>query len=284
VEVIRRGENRGFAATVNDGIRAARGRFIAVLNSDTRAEPRWIQASIDVFRRMADVGIVAAKVLTFDQPPQIYSVGIGVTRSGYVFNVGQGTPEDGQYNTGRYALGASGAACVFRREVFEIVGAFDEDLAHYLEDVDLALRAQLEGIRCYYEPGAVVQHRGGAAIGGQDAPLMVRQVSRNTLGVLIKDIPRSLLRQNLLRLGGGLLGQLAVNAAAGRGLTSLRGLLDGIQLGEQMVAKRKRVLGHQKVPDQRILELLLESEERLREMTAHLPRLSQARVRLMGVS
>jgi radical SAM superfamily enzyme YgiQ (UPF0313 family)/GT2 family glycosyltransferase len=284
VEVIRRAENRGFAATVNDGIRAARGRFIAVLNNDTRAEPRWIQASLDVFRRMADVGIVAAKVLTFDQPPRIYSAGIGVTRSGYVFNVGQGTAEDGQYDRGRYVLGASGAACVFRREVFEIVGAFDEDLAHYLEDVDLGLRAQLEGIRCYYEPGAVVQHHGAAAIGGQDAPLMVRQVSRNTLGVLLKDMPRSLLRQNLLRLGGGLLGQLAVHALAGRGLTSLRGFLDGVQLGEQMVAKRKRVLGHQKVPDQRILELLLSSEEQLREMTMHLPRLSQARVRLMGVA
>ena len=60
------------------------------------------------------------------------SAGIGVTRSGYVFNIGQGTPELGQFNEGRHVMGACGAAALFRREVFEIVGDFDEDLAHYL--------------------------------------------------------------------------------------------------------------------------------------------------------
>lgn len=284
VEVIRRPENRGFAATVNAGIRAARGKYIAVLNNDTRAEPRWLEASIEVLRRMPDVGVVAAKVLTFDNPPKVYSVGIGVTRSGYAFNIGQGAAENGQYNTGRYVLGASGAACVFRREVFEIVGGYDEDLAHYLEDVDLSLRAQLEGIRCYYEPAAVVQHRGGGAIGGQDAPLMVRQVSRNIFGILLKDMPRSVLRQNLLRLGGGLFGQWVVHATHGRALDSAQGFWEGLQLGGQMVAKRKRVLGHQKVPDERIVELLQQSEAQLREMAPHLPGLPRARLRLLGLA
>jgi len=284
VETIRLERNRGFAATVNAGIRAARGKYIAVLNNDTRAEPRWLEASIDVLRRMNDVGIVAAKVLTFDQPSRVYSVGIGVTRSGYAFNIGQGAPESGQYDRGRHVLGASGAAAVFRREVFEIVGGFDEDLAHYLEDVDLCLRAQLEGIRCYYEPGAVVQHFGGKAIGGQNAPLMVRQVSRNIVGILLKDMPRSLLQQNLLRLGGGLAGQLALHAVAGRGLCSLKGFWDGLHLGGQMMAKRKRVLGHQKVPDGRIDELLHQSEDWLREMAPHLTNLSRARLRVLGMA
>jgi len=284
IETIAQPRNRGFAATVNAGVRAARGKYVAVLNNDTRAEPRWIEASLEVFRRHADVGIVAPKLLTFDHPPRVYSVGIGVTRSGYAFNIGQGAPENGQYNRGRYVLGASGAACVLRREVFEIVGGFDEDLGHYMEDVDLCLRAQLEGIRCYYEPGAVVQHWGGKAIGGQNAPLMVRQVSRNTVGVLLKDMPRSLLQQNVLRLGSGLLSQLALHAAAGRGLTALQGLWGGLQIGGQMVAKRKRVLGHQKVPDDRIAELLLESEGWLREMSPHLSRLSRARLRVLGMA
>ena len=284
VETIRMERNGGFAAAVNAGVKAGRGKYIALLNNDTRAEPRWIEASVEVLRRMNDVGIVAAKVLTFDQPPRVYSVGIGVTRSGYVFNIGQGAPEIGQYNTGRHVLGATGAAALIRREVFEIVGGFDEDLAHYLEDVDLCLRAQLEGIRCYYEPGAVVQHWGGKAIGGQNAPLMVRQVSRNTIGVLLKDMPRSLLQKNLLRLWGGLAGQLVLHTATGRGLSSLQGLWDGLQIGSRMVAKRKRVLGHQKVPDERVAELLSQSEDWLREMTPHLGRLSGARLRVLGLA
>ena len=284
VKVIKCEKNRGFAATVNEGIRAARGKYIAILNNDTKTEPGWIEASVDVFRRMKDVGVVAPKVLTFDNPVQVYSVGIGVTRSGYIFNVGQGTPETGQFNEGRYVLGATGAASMWRREVFEIVGAFDEDLAHYLEDVDLALRAQLEGIRCYYEPGAVVQHWGGKASGGQNGAMQVRQVSRNLLGVLVKDMPRSILQQNALRIAGGLLAFHTQHAVMGRGMHTIEGLLEGLKISGQMVAKRKRILGFQKVPDERIRELMLQSEEFLRETAAHLPRHSRLRMRIMGMA
>jgi len=284
VEVIKCPENRGFAATVNEGLRAARGKYIAILNNDTKTEPGWIEASVDAFRRMKDVGVIAPKVLTFDDPVQVYSVGIGVTRSGYVFNVGQGTPEKGQFNEGRYVLGATGAASVWRKEVFDIVGAFDEDLAHYLEDVDLALRAQLEGIRCYYEPGAVVQHWGGKASGGQNGAMQVRQVSRNLLGILLKDMPRSILQQNALRLVGGLFTFHAQHAVLGRGMHSMEGLFEGLKLGGQMVAKRKRILGFQKVPDDRILELMKESECFLRETASHLPAHARLRMRVMGMA
>ena len=284
VEVIRSPKNRGFAATVNEGLRAARGKYIAILNNDTKTEPGWIESSVDVFRRMKDVGVVAPKVLTFDDPVQVYSVGIGITRSGYVFNVGQGTPEKGQFNEGRYVLGATGAASVWRKEVFDIVGDFDEDLAHYLEDVDLAMRIQLEGIRCYYEPGAVVQHWGGKASGGQNGAMQVRQVSRNLLGILLKDMPRSILQQNALRLVGGMLTFHAQHAVLGRGMHSMEGLFEGLKLGGQMVAKRKRILGFQKVPDDRILELMKESECFLRETAEHLPVHSRLRMRVMGMA
>jgi anaerobic magnesium-protoporphyrin IX monomethyl ester cyclase len=283
VELIRRPTNGGFAAAVNTGLRAARGKYIALLNNDTRAEANWLASSVAALDGHRDAGVVAAKILTFDHPPAIWSVGVGITRGGYVFNIGQGTGERGQFNQGRYVLGASGAASVWRREVFEIAGDLDEDLAHYLEDVDLSLRAQLEGIRCYYEPAAVVQHHGGAAIGGQDAPRQVRQVARNLLAILLKDVPRSILQRNALRIGGSLAGLVGHHLARGRGASALRGLADGVALGGQMVAKRKRVLGHQKVPDVQILELLTASEAWLRETAAHLPALSRARLRLMGL-
>jgi hypothetical protein len=51
-----------------------------------------------------------------------------------------------------------------------------------------------------------------------------------------------------------------------------------------MIAKRKRVLGHQKVPDGRVLELLVASEDWLRETAAHLPYLARARLRLLGMA
>lgn len=284
VKVIRQPENRGFAATVNAGIAAARGKYIAILNNDTQTEESWLELSMDALRRFPDVGAVTGKILSFEDPVGIYSVGIGVTRSGYAFNIGQGTKEKGQFNEGRYVLGVSGAASLWRREVFDIAGTFDEDLAHYLEDVDLCLRAQLEGIRFYYEPGAVVQHWGGKASGGQNGALQVRQVARNILGILLKDMPRRLLTQNATRMAGGLLALHAYNTLIGRGLTSAEGLLEGIKLSGQMVAKRKRILGFQKVPDERILELMCESETWLRETAEHLSGPARLRLRVMGMA
>ena len=283
VEVIKRSKNGGFAATVNEGLKAARGKYIALLNMDAKAEERWIEASLDALRRISDAGVIQPKVLTFDDPCTYYSVGIGVTRSGYAFNIGQGALEEGQFNEGRYVLGATGAASVWRREVFEIIGNFDEDLGHYLEDVDLSLRAQLEGIRCYYEPGAVVQHWGGKAAGGQNGALQVRQVSRNVPAVLLKDLPRSVLQQNALRMGGSLLALYGYHAMMGRGVTAMEGLLEGLKLSGQMVAKRKRVLGLQKVTDERIIELMEESEVFLMETAEQLKTLPRARLRLMGM-
>lgn len=48
----------------------------------------------------------------------------------------------------------------FRREVFECVGRFDEELG-FAEDVDFAWRARAAGFAIYYEPAALVRHDWG---------------------------------------------------------------------------------------------------------------------------
>src|SRR5712692_1334214 len=60
--LIRNSENRGFCAANNQGIAAARGRFIALLNNDAEAGPRWLEALLGAFVLGGGSGIAASKI------------------------------------------------------------------------------------------------------------------------------------------------------------------------------------------------------------------------------
>ena len=51
----------------------------------------------------------------------------------------------------------------------------------YGEDVDLCLRAQKEGIHCYYWPDAKLQHHVSASLGGS---FSLKKIIRKLIGIL----------------------------------------------------------------------------------------------------
>jgi hypothetical protein len=52
----------------------------------------------------------------------------------------------------------SGAAFAIRRDLWETLGGFDENLYMYYEETDLCWRAHLAGYRCLYVPDSIVYH------------------------------------------------------------------------------------------------------------------------------
>jgi GT2 family glycosyltransferase len=67
VKLVELTENRGFTGACNAGMQAATGDIIALLNNDTEVDPHWVEAVVDAFARHPDVGLVASKMLLFDQ-------------------------------------------------------------------------------------------------------------------------------------------------------------------------------------------------------------------------
>src|SRR5215510_10301175 len=84
IKIIELPDNRGFTGGNLEGLKAARGEFIALINNDTRAEERWLE---NLVRPMMDddrVGICASKLI-IDGTDRIDSAGDGITSAGVGF-------------------------------------------------------------------------------------------------------------------------------------------------------------------------------------------------------
>ncbi|RDI76260.1 putative glycosyltransferase [Gaiella occulta] len=189
--------NRGFAAAVNAGIRASDTPLIALLNNDAVAEPGWLAALVEA----ADgerVGMVASKIVDAADPGRIEGIGLEVDPEGNPRQIGRGEPDGPGFVRCREVFGPIAAAALYRRQLLDEVGLFDEDFFAYLEDVDLAWRARRAGWRCLYAPGAVVAHRRGST--GRRIPRRVSYLAwRNHPWLLAKNADRRMLVRFALR-------------------------------------------------------------------------------------
>jgi len=191
--VIRLETNRGFAAAVNAGSRAAGGEWLAVLNDDTAVEAAWISgARLD--ERPGGVAAVASLIVDF-AAGVVQSAGDGYSAAGLAFQRSSGEPVCAAGRRGR-VFSACAAAAFYRRSVFLEMGGFDEDFESYYEDVDLGFRLNLMGLRTIYEPESVCRHL-GAASHGPASWRRLRNSARNCEIVFFSCMPASLLVRRL---------------------------------------------------------------------------------------
>lgn len=200
--------NRGFAHAVNRGIAAARGRYIVLLNNDTEAEAEWLGALVAEVERHPSAGMVASRLRLWDDRSRLHAAGDYFSRRGTAGNRGVWERDGPRWSQAEWIFGPCAAAALYRRELFAQVGPFDERFGSYLEDVDLAWRAQLAGYRCRYAPEAIVYHRVSATGGGALASYFN---GRNNIYLLVKSVPAAVLRRHWSAI---LREQLAISIAA----------------------------------------------------------------------
>jgi GT2 family glycosyltransferase len=168
--VIKNADNRGFSAAVNQGIEAARGELILLVNPDCYLTPEYTTRLVAALEDAGDdfgaaTGLlVRARGHAIEPTSEVDSLGILMTRSGRHFDLGQGSPVSALANASRWVevFGVSGAAAMYRKSFLDDVAiegkAFDEDFFAYREDADLAWRGRLFGWRALCEPRAVAHH------------------------------------------------------------------------------------------------------------------------------
>jgi len=256
VKIIELGQNLGLTGAINRGIEQATGQIIIPLNNDTEVAPDWAQALVDTLNSFPDAGIVASKMLLFDQRDHIHSAGDGFGTNGIPINRGVWQKDKGQFDQDSYIFGGCGGAVAYRQAMLQDIGLFDEDLFMYLEDVDLNWRAQAAGYRAVFAPQAVVYHHLSATGGGTIASYYT---GRNSICVLAKNLPGPIFGRYWPQIIGAQL-KIAVQAIkAWRGAAArarLRGQLSGLLALPKWLAKRKGVKQKKRVSDAYLESLL----------------------------
>jgi GT2 family glycosyltransferase len=193
VRIVALDANTGFAGGNNAGYAVSRGRFIVTLNNDTRVEPSWLEELVAPAADDPQVGMVASRICAWDEPDLIDSLGVTICPDG----MSRGSRRRCSYSSlslERYEeiLIPSACAALYRREMIEQVGFFDDDFFAYCEDTDLGLRGRIAGWRAVLARDAVVYHRYSRS-GGEFSPFKLYLVERNHYWVALKSFPAGML-------------------------------------------------------------------------------------------
>ena len=165
VRVLALRRNGGFARAANAGVAAVAAEAVALVNTDVRLAPDWIERSAAALDAAPAAASVATKLVDLDDPALIYDAGDVLRRDGACEQRGRFERDGGRYDAPGDVFSACAGAALYRRSAVLAVGGFEERFGTYLEDVDLGLRLRLAGWTCRWEPRAVARHAGGGSTG-----------------------------------------------------------------------------------------------------------------------
>lgn len=156
VSIVSPGENLGYGAGSNLGARQAKGEALVFLNPDTVVTPGGLAGLVAPLEDLS-VGIVTARLRLLDDPRTLNSAGNEVHVTGIAWAGAYGAPA-ASVSELRDVPFPSGAAMAIRRDLFEELGGFTEELFMYQEDLELGWRVRLRGLRVVVNPAADVLH------------------------------------------------------------------------------------------------------------------------------
>jgi|APSaa5957512535_1039671.scaffolds.fasta_scaffold07790_4 GT2 family glycosyltransferase len=175
VDVIRTGDNLGFAAACNLGAEQGHSPYILFLNPDTRIESTSLSMPLAFMEQPENDGIgicgiqlvneqgaVSRTCAHFPTMSRLLASSLGLVKfpglrgSGMLMN-------DWDHKTSRIVDQVIGAFFFIRRSVFQSVGGFDERFFVYYEEVDLSLKVKQTGLDSWYLAETQAFHAGGGS-------------------------------------------------------------------------------------------------------------------------
>ena len=252
--LIEAGKNLGFAAGNNQAVQRATGEWLAFLNPDAYADERWLSSLMTAVQRYPQTDAFGSKQIDANDPSRADGLGDICHALGLVYRGGFGASPTQVMQDGE-CFSPCAAAALYRREVFQALGGFDERFFCYGEDVDLGFRLRLNGGRSIQVANAVVAHE-GSGVTGRYSDFSVYHGNRNRIWLYYKNLPVLLLWVlTPIHLFINL-AMLARAYSAGYGSAYWRGVRDGYRGLGDMRARRKETQNARKAPTLMIAQAL----------------------------
>lgn len=242
--VIRREVNGGFARAVNTALREVETPWVFLMNDDVVLEPKCLAQLLSAAEDGAHM--LAPLVLMKEDPDRVFAAGDRITVGGRPEAIGHRDVVAALSE--EEPFGVSAGAALYRREIFERIGHFDERFVAYFEDADLSFRARLAGFRAVCVREARASHVGAASI-AERRWWRSRQCCRNHALLVVKNMPGPLFVKHfgaLARERFHQIGQLVSAVRTKRGLVG--GLFEWIRteieigmLLPSMLRERRRI-------------------------------------------
>lgn len=265
VDVVALPVNQGFAGGVNRGIERARelgADWVALLNNDAVADPRWLAQLLAEGLARPHVAVLAARSVQLDRPPgrhesRLDTTGDCYTVYGIAYPRGRDQPDDGRYDgpADRDIFAASGGSCLWRMAALDEIGLFAESFFAYWEDVDLSFRARLAGWQVRYVPSAVVRHAVGRTSGGL-SDFTRYHTYKNCLLLWLRCMPTGPALRYLPHFVFGLVWQTVSDTLRGRLGNDLRALGEVVRRLPATLAERRRIQRSRTLADADLVALL----------------------------
>ena len=220
--------NTGFSGAVNVGIKKAATPYVILLNNVTKADPDYVGELVRAMEASPKIFSVSSRMIQMYHPDLMDDAGDMYSVLGWAYQRGVGQPLE-RYDKPFKIFSACAGAAIYRRQVFEEIGYFDEMHFAYLEDIDVGYRAKLYGYDNVYCPTARIFHVGSGTSGSKYNSFKVKLAARNNVYLNYKNMPAGQLLLNALPIGVGIALKYQFFKKRGFAEDYLEGLKEGIR-------------------------------------------------------
>lgn len=170
VQLIENKKHIGFAIANNQGIKVSKGKYILLLNNDTKVTKDFLFPLVNLLENNSSFGACQSKIKLIPENELLDDVASYLTPIGFLYHIGFHEKDCLEFDKQRITFSPKGACFFIRKQILKRVGLLDERFYCYFEESDLAWRIWLAGYKIVYEPKSLIYHHQAGSMKKQTRP------------------------------------------------------------------------------------------------------------------